>query len=126
MVARVRTFPWMNFAVVESSPNGSLTLTESRSRFILSVAKMQSAQAPKNPVCGAASATEELLPEPTQVRMALQRLTDRNAQLRLQLKHLQAALKIAANVLQPYFHASMVGNHKSSGSGSTRSKRSSR
>ncbi|MGB8897365.1 MAG: hypothetical protein WA322_23105 [Pseudolabrys sp.] len=65
---------------------------------------MQSAQAPKIPFCGAASATEELLPEPTQVEIELQRLTDENAQLRLQLKHLQAALKIAANVLQPYFH----------------------
>jgi hypothetical protein len=48
-------------------------------------------------------ATEELLPEPTQAEIELQRLTDENAQLRLQIKHLQGALKIAANVLQPYF-----------------------
>lgn len=56
------------------------------------------------PYCGQVSAPEEPLPEPSADEITRQRLEAENAELLGRLHNLEAALRVAGRVLQPYFH----------------------
>jgi hypothetical protein len=63
---------------------------------------MPTAHPPKIPYCGADTATEELLPEPSDDAMRLAELEAENQRLRDDLRHLQSALASAVGLLLPY------------------------
>ena len=63
---------------------------------------MPSAQAQKIPFCGADSATEDLLPEPSDAELRVIELETELATLRQEVTHLRCALRAAATVLAPY------------------------
>ena len=71
---------------------------------------MPSAQPPKIPYCGAAAATEEPLPEPTEAELRMAELEQENGRLRDDLRHLQSALASAVGLLLPY-HRRLNGGH---------------
>ena len=53
---------------------------------------MPTAQPARLPYCGADAATEEPLPEPSEVELRMAELEQENKQLRDDLRHLQSAL----------------------------------
>ena len=57
----------------------------------------------RTPYAGQASATEALLPDPSEDELARQRLEKENAELHKRLQHVEAALRACGVILAPYY-----------------------